>query len=365
MRMTPDQKTRRALLADFGSALLLSTTACSVLTGGAFYAADAQGQWPSAPAMTSVADCGVAPGGKLLAIGWLLKASHQGMQRAVLALGVAGHAPCGTIVPTKFPPQAVVPVALGKLLLADDDQGITPFECNGERWKRGIRRILPLRPDWCSSAVFGDRIFVTCEDDIAAIDLEPNQIHWIREGIRPTCLIATSRGTLICGIQSGEVMEVSAKTGQTLRTVYRCQEDISLMAIDPCGELLGCRTRFGGVEVCSLRDGRRLWLQKAHGSVGLPLSLRPTLCGRVLGFSSDGRDLVTAASEPEWALAIWDAYTGERLQTLRGHDSQINGATYLPDGALLSWSADGTLRRWDPRRGFAQHTICIRDFLPC
>jgi WD40 repeat protein len=71
----------------------------------------------------------------------------------------------------------------------------------------------------------------------------------------------------------------------------------------------------------------------------------------VLAFSSDGGYLATAAHEGEWVLGIWNTKTGARVRTLRGHDDTINGAAFLPDGSLASWSADGTLRLWNVQRG--------------
>jgi WD40 repeat protein len=56
-------------------------------------------------------------------------------------------------------------------------------------------------------------------------------------------------------------------------------------------------------------------------------------------------------------LAIWNATTGVRVKTLQGHDDTINGAAFLPDGSLVSWSADGTLRLWNVRRGVVRRVF--------
>ena len=91
---------------------------------------------------------------------------------------------------------------------------------------------------------------------------------------------------------------------------------------------------------------------------------RPTTFGRVLSFSTDGRYLVTSAREGEWVLALWNAETGARLKTLRGHDKTINGAAFLPDRSLVSWSADGTLRFWNVQRGAIRRILRIQESLP-
>ncbi|MCB1956037.1 MAG: TIR domain-containing protein [Rhodocyclaceae bacterium] len=51
----------------------------------------------------------------------------------------------------------------------------------------------------------------------------------------------------------------------------------------------------------------------------------------------------------EAAQVIFDAYGHLHEQaTLRGHGDAVNGALALPDGRIVSWSRDGTLRFWGP-----------------
>ena len=68
-----------------------------------------------------------------------------------------------------------------------------------------------------------------------------------------------------------------------------------------------------------------------HGALLLP-------DGRVLSWSDDG------------TLRVWDVATGEG-RALTGHDGLGHGALLLPDGRVLSWSADRTLRVWDVATG--------------
>ena len=60
--------------------------------------------------------------------------------------------------------------------------------------------------------------------------------------------------------------------------------------------------------------------------------------GRVLSWSKDR------------TLRVWDLATGEG-RPLRGHQGSVSGALPLPDGRVLSWGEGGTLRVWDLASG--------------
>ena len=67
--------------------------------------------------------------------------------------------------------------------------------------------------------------------------------------------------------------------------------------------------------------------------------------GRLLSWSDDN------------TLRLWDGASGAALATLEGHTWPVTGALALPDGRLLSWSNDNTLRLWDGASGALLLTI--------
>ena len=69
----------------------------------------------------------------------------------------------------------------------------------------------------------------------------------------------------------------------------------------------------------------------------------------VLAMTDGGR--VVSGSRPDNLLHVWDMTTMNRTITLRGHTQSIKGLSELPDGRVVSWSLDSTMRVWDLTTG--------------
>jgi WD40 repeat protein len=81
--------------------------------------------------------------------------------------------------------------------------------------------------------------------------------------------------------------------------------------------------------------------------------------GRILSWSDDGTLRLWYAQkyevEGDWEswrgfgeLGLPAPRLGEALCELKGHEGAVNGALILPDGRILTWSDDGTVRAWSP-----------------
>ena len=74
-----------------------------------------------------------------------------------------------------------------------------------------------------------------------------------------------------------------------------------------------------------------------------------------VAFSTDGK--TAASGDAGKVIKLWDVRTGRKRATLRGHKSTINALTFAPEGTplyskcLVSGSADGTIRFWNPNTG--------------
>jgi len=75
-----------------------------------------------------------------------------------------------------------------------------------------------------------------------------------------------------------------------------------------------------------------------------------------LAVSPDGR--VVVATGEGYEAVLWDMEGGARLDALRGHHDDVNGADFSPDGLLVATVAgDGTCKLWDVPTGELRATL--------
>ncbi len=108
---------------------------------------------------------------------------------------------------------------------------------------------------------------------------------------------------------------------------------------------------------------------EALAAAGLPPSLLGRMGGKFTGpfaLSGDGR-LLAMGGGKENAVVVWDLHKGAERCRLQGHTGHVMTLAFEPDGkALLSTSADQTLRLWDIQAGklvrtFWGHRAAVRD----
>jgi WD40 repeat protein len=100
----------------------------------------------------------------------------------------------------------------------------------------------------------------------------------------------------------------------------------------------------------------------SNGTEMLTLRSHDDSVGSV-GFSPDGRYLVTTDAGPTAQALIWDAKSGQRIAALLGHDvgrgSGIRSGAFSPDGRfIVTTGKDHTVRLWE-----VAHTAPARQLL--
>jgi WD40 repeat protein len=108
----------------------------------------------------------------------------------------------------------------------------------------------------------------------------------------------------------------------------------------------------------------------ARGDRSRPLASVPTRCivkidkvsrawrDRCIGavtFSSDGNSVAAGGNDKK--ARVWDAYTGDPLLTLGGHDDLVRAAAFASDGDLIVTAGGRKVHMWNSLTGLLLNTI--------
>jgi hypothetical protein len=353
------QLATQSWLADFALAIFCSATTTFLLVG--FVGVLRWHEWDAfaqSEEQCSITHCVNSWDGRhILLTYWKPDGYSQSLHYGLATLDLQSSAPSLQPTAGAVQPRLLTRVAGNAAYVADRDGRVAMRRIdNGCRL--GDEHF--ALPDGCPSQIFsssdGKTLVSWVPQSLDVFDVPANQIRWQRQAGEVESIAFHPQAGLFASL-GNRIVQLSLETGEVLRAIARHRETIRALAIDAQGVSIAWLDEGGNIEVCRLRDAKWQWLQKAHGAQILPGTHRPTMFANVLSFSPDGQYLVTSADEGEWVLGIWNAKTGDRVRTLRGHDEIINGARFLPDGTLASWGKDGTLRIWNVKRGTLQRVF--------
>ncbi|MBT6498026.1 MAG: hypothetical protein HOL01_26225 [Planctomycetaceae bacterium] len=133
-----------------------------------------------------------------------------------------------------------------------------------------------------------------------------------------------------------------------VKVVGQPRKPIHALAYSPNAKQVAV-ARYGNVELLSAADRKSM-------------SMLAGLTGQVnnVGFSADGRLLFTAAGEPGLfgEATLWDAVSGKRLHTLRGHTDCLYAADLNNTGTILvTGGYDQAIKLWDAKTGAELRTL--------
>lgn len=135
-------------------------------------------------------------------------------------------------------------------------------------------------------------------------------------------------------------------TGKELLILKGHLDWVSEVAFSPDGSMLASSSADGTIKVWDVLTGKELLTLREEGGSQI----------NSLAFSPDGSQIATAVATNSgsfegWA-SIWNASTGDKLFTLRGHTTGVESVAFSPDGAhVVTTGDDSTAKIWDDHTG--------------
>ena len=163
----------------------------------------------------------------------------------------------------------------------------------------------------------------------------------------------------------GETRLWDATTGRNWGELPGSSWEINSVAFSPDGKLLA--SAGNTLTLCVLATGAKpaALLHKTDSRLG---KLKVVYNNEkdfgffaCVAFSPDGKTLATAGWD-DLTIMRWDAASGKRLATLRGHVGYVAYVAFLPDGSTLLSAGnddDGSIRLWDVATGKNTVTVFV------
>ena len=127
-------------------------------------------------------------------------------------------------------------------------------------------------------------------------------------------------------------------TGKLLQTLD-CDDNVISVCWSPRSNTILAGIAGDAVQVFNADTGESLESLKGHTSTVVAIALSP-----------DKQILSTASADK--TVRLWNHDTGETIRVLRGHSDRVNDVAWSPDGkVLVSGSSDSTIRIWNPQTG--------------
>ncbi len=171
-------------------------------------------------------------------------------------------------------------------------------------------------------------------------ELPAEVFHTCQADVRPDADIESlcRVGDTMIAVACGEaVMLLDAEDGRLLRTIDAVKSTMTRAAVSPDASLILCAGHQGGPGLWNPTDGKLIRRLIDHPDWVLSC-----------GFSADGRQSVTASKDG--VARVFDIADGSLRQRLVGHLGRVWDAAFDSTGSVITAGADGTVRRWDPRR---------------
>jgi len=148
---------------------------------------------------------------------------------------------------------------------------------------------------------------------------------------------------LVSAGDEARIMTWDPATGKQLKAKATPHRTIAALALSGDGKMLAS----AGTDASADVDGGsvRFWNPESLDDANAPILHGPNVLA--VAFAPDGKSVIAAGVDP--VVRQWDLKTRTEQKQWMGHSDSINALAYVKD-FIISASADGTSKVWDPAR---------------
>ena len=196
------------------------------------------------------------------------------------------------------------------------------------------------------------KYLATTESSINIYNTETKSLAYSTHIFNLRSLAFSSDGRLLVGGGTGGLYTWNVDGWG--RSLSNPDVNIACLALSPDGKTIAAGVGET-VKLFDITSGNEIRTMPAGGSVD------------VIAFSLDGKTIASSGGSMGMDIIIWNAQTGEKLQTLTGHTSFLTALAFSPDSqTLASGSWDKTIMLWNPTSGSQLRVITGHtDFVTC
>jgi tricorn protease-like protein len=196
------------------------------------------------------------------------------------------------------------------------------------------------------------KYLATTDGSINIYDTETKSLAYSTHIFNLRSLAFSSDGRLLVGGGTGGLYTWNVDGWG--RSLSNPDVNIACLALSPDGKTIAAGVGET-VKLFDITSGNEIRTMPAGGSVD------------VIAFSPDGKTIASSGGSMGMDIIIWNAQTGEKLQTLSGHTSFLEALAFSPDSqTLASGSWDKTVMLWNPTSGSQLRVITGHtDFITC
>jgi WD40 repeat protein/serine/threonine protein kinase/DNA-directed RNA polymerase subunit RPC12/RpoP len=164
--------------------------------------------------------------------------------------------------------------------------------------------------------------------------------------------------TVLTGSRDKTAILWNAADGLKLHTLKGHTGAVYAVAYSPDGSRLYTGSWDKSVRVWDTQTGKHLKTLQGHTGGVLAIGISPDGHHIVTSAGINGRKTAKEAASKKQTVIIWDAQSGQKLQTLPGHDDSVYDVSYSSDGKkIVTASWDGSVKIWNAVNGKVLKTL--------